>query len=140
MTDHHTLDSAYNPAAEAFKTFDQDQSSTLLGSLHLEPEEEPRRGASRANSVRFDESALHGHLTSTSRSSSEIFPVRTGSAFGSLPMTERSSSHKSEGRPSSTGPSTHSTRLNSFVYDSRPLGLAAQGPNDPEVENHRQSC
>ena len=42
---------AFNPAAEAFKSFDQDQSANLLGSLHLESEEEPRRGASRAKSL-----------------------------------------------------------------------------------------
>ena len=121
-SDKYQLDHSYNPAAEAFKTFDQDQTSALLGSLHLETEEEPRRGTSRANSVRFDESALHGHTTHTSRSSSEIFPVRVGSAFGSHPMTERSSSHKSEGRQSSAGQSTHSTRLSSLANESRPPG------------------
>lgn len=101
------LDHGYNPAAEAFKNFDQDQPSSMLGSLHLDTEDEPRRGAaSRANSVRFDESALHGHL-----------PIRTGSAFGSHPMTERSLSHKSDGRQSST----HSARASSFGFEARPL-------------------
>ena len=115
---------AFNPAAEAFKSFDQDQSANLLGSLHLESEEEPRRGASRANSVRFDEKALHGHF---SRSSTEFLPLRTGSAFGSHPMTERSSSHKSDGRQSSAGQSVHSVpsaRANSFGFESRPLSAA----------------
>ena len=101
------LDHGYNPAAEAFKNFDQDQPSSMLGSLHLDTDDEPRRGAaSRANSVRFDESALHGHL-----------PIRTGSAFGSHPMTERSLSHKSDGRQSST----HSARASSFGFETRPL-------------------
>ncbi len=114
-------DHGYNPAAEAFKNFDQDQPSSMLGSLHLDTEDEPRRGAaSRANSVRFDESALHGHFGQGSRSSTEFLPMRTGSAFGSHPMTERSSSHKSEGRQSST----HSVRASSFGLETRPLSAA----------------
>ena len=111
-------DHGYNPAAEAFKNFDQDQPSSMLGSLCLDTEEEPRRGAaSRANSVRFDESALHGHFGQGSRSSTDFLPMRTGSAFGSHPMTERSSSHKSDGRQSST----HSARASSFGCETRPL-------------------
>ena len=106
----------YNPAAEAFKNFDQ-ESSNMLGSLHLDTDDEPRRGASRANSVRFDESAMQGHFGQASRSSTDFLPQRTGSAFGSHPMTERSSSHRSDGRQSST----HSARASSFGYESRPL-------------------
>ncbi|KAL9135083.1 MAG: hypothetical protein Q9175_003735 [Cornicularia normoerica] len=114
-------DHGYNPAAEAFKNFDQDQPSSMLGSLHLDTEDEPRRGAaSRANSVRFDESALHGHFGQGSRSSTDLLPMRTGSAFGSHPMTERSSSHKSDGRQSST----HSARASSFGFETRPLSAA----------------
>ena len=109
-------DQGYNPAAEAFKNFDADQSN-LMGSLHLDTDDEPRRGASRANSVRFDESALHGHFGAASRSSTDFLPLRTGSAFGTHAMTERSSSHKSEGRQSST----HSARASSFGIESRPL-------------------
>lgn len=109
-------DQGYNPAAEAFKNFDADQSN-LMGSLHLDTDDEPRRGASRANSVRFDESALHGHFGAGSRSSTDFLPMRTGSAFGSQAMTERSSSHKSEGRQSST----HSARASSFGFEPRPL-------------------
>ncbi|MCJ1358767.1 MAG: hypothetical protein MMC33_008767 [Icmadophila ericetorum] len=124
-------DSIFNPAAEAFKNFDQDQSANLLGSLHLETEEEPRRGASRANSVRFDESALHGHFAQGSRSSSDFFPLRTGSGFGGHPMTERSSSHKSEGRQSSVGLSNPSARLNSLGYDVRQPALANSTPVGP---------
>ena len=114
-------DHGYNPAAEAFKNFDQDQPSSMLGSLHLDTDDEPRRGAaSRANSVRFDESALHGHFGQGSRSSTDFLPIRTSSAFGSHPMTERSSSHKSDGRQSST----HSARASSFGFETRPLSAA----------------
>lgn len=119
-----TIDSSYNPAAEAFKNFDNDQPSSLLGSLHLDTDDEPRRGASRANSVRFDESALHGHYGHASRSSTEFLPLRTGSGIGSHPMTERSSSHKSDGRQSSAGQSIHSARASSFGFESRPLSAA----------------
>ncbi|KAL5598867.1 hypothetical protein BROUX41_003812 [Berkeleyomyces rouxiae] len=88
-----------------------EQSDHLLGSLHLDPtDEEPaRRGtASRANSVRFAESAIHGSSstwnTSQNRSSSDFGLVRPGSSL----MMERSLSHKSDGRHSSTGHSVHS--------------------------------
>ncbi|KAL8949172.1 MAG: hypothetical protein Q9222_004704 [Ikaeria aurantiellina] len=111
----------YNQAAEAFKNFDQDQASNLLGGLHLDSEDEPRRGASRANSVRFDESALQGQFGHSSRLSTDILPLRTGSGLGGHAMTERSSSHKSDGRQSSAGQSVHSARASSFVYESRPL-------------------
>ena len=114
-------DQGYNPAAEAFKNFDQDQSSNLLGSLHLDADDEPRRGASRANSVRFDESALHGHFGQTSRSPTDFLPVKAGIALSSYPMNERSSSHKSDGRQSSAGQSTHSARASSLGLESRPL-------------------
>lgn len=121
MLTFQIIDPGFNPAAEAFKNFDQDPPNSLLGSLHLDTEDEPRRGASRANSVRFDESALHGHFGHTSRSSTDFLPLRTGSGLGSHPMTERSSSHKSDGRQSSTGQSTHSARASSFGFESRPL-------------------
>lgn len=79
----------------------------LISSLHLPPaEEEPvRRGAaSRANSVRFDESALHGSGWGgqSTRQSGEF--VRPGSGLS----MERSFSHKSDGRHSSAGHSVHS--------------------------------
>lgn len=108
-------DPSFNPAAEAFKSFDQ--TSSMMGSLHLDTDDEPRRGASRANSVRFDESAIHGHFGQASRSANEFYPSRSGSAFGSHPLLERSLSHKSEGRQSST----HSARASSFGVESRPL-------------------
>ena len=127
----HSSDPGYNPAAEAFKSFDQEQNNNLLGSLQIDAEDEPRRGASRANSVRFDESALQGHFGHASRSSSEFFPIRTSSGLGSLPMVERSSSHKSDGRQSSMGHSTHSTRLNSLAFDSRSPALETQSGVGP---------
>lgn len=125
-------DPGYNPAAEAFKNFDQDQQNGLLGSLHLDNDDEPRRGASRANSVRFDESALHGHFAQVSRSSSDFFPLRTGSGLGSHPMVERSSSHKSDGRQSSAGLSNHSARTNSLGLEtSNLLGRAGNTTDMP---------
>jgi hypothetical protein len=110
-----------NPQAEEFTSFDQGQQHTLLSGLHLDQEEEPRRGASRANSVRFDESAIQGHWAQGSRSSGDFPPPRTGSGLSSHPMTERSSSHKSDGRHSSLSHSIHSTRANSFGFDATPL-------------------
>lgn len=87
-----------------------EQGEQLLGSLHLGPAEEElpvRRGAaSRANSVRFDESALHGSSWSghNNRHSGDFGPPRPSSGM----MMERSLSHKSDGRHSSAGHSVHS--------------------------------
>ncbi|KAL6791854.1 hypothetical protein J3E68DRAFT_54801 [Trichoderma sp. SZMC 28012] len=92
---------------DVFDDLDE-QGEQLLGSLHLGPaEEEPvRRGgaASRANSVRFDESALHGSgwAAQSNRHSGDFGAVRPGY------MMERSLSHKSDGRHSSAGHSVHS--------------------------------
>lgn len=84
---------------------------SVLGSLQLEAEEEPiRRGAaSRANSVRFDESALHGANWSAhgGRNSADFGPARPSSGMGGHQM-ERTHSHKSDGRHSSAGHSVHS--------------------------------
>ncbi|KAM3416344.1 hypothetical protein BST61_g7948 [Cercospora zeina] len=91
------------PPADRFASFD-DEANNLMSSLHLDAEEEPRsRGlgaASRANSVRFDESANQNHFSHSSRPSMDLFS-RTSSGLGGLQMTERTSSHKSEGRASS---------------------------------------
>lgn len=99
-----------NPSADVFDDFDDEQGQNLLGSLHIEADEEPvRRGASRANSVRFDVSALQGsNWAAGSRHSGDFGPVRPSSGFGSHPMIERTSSHKSDGRHSSAGHSVHS--------------------------------
>ncbi|KAL2271659.1 hypothetical protein VTJ83DRAFT_1030 [Remersonia thermophila] len=90
-----------------------DEGQTLLGTLQLEAEDEPiRRGAaSRANSVRFDESALHGASLGGhgGRHSGDLGPIRPGSGLGGgHHMMERSYSHKSDGRHSSAGHSVHS--------------------------------
>ncbi|PHH67494.1 hypothetical protein CDD80_803 [Ophiocordyceps camponoti-rufipedis] len=105
------------PHSDMFDDLDE-QGEQLLGSLHLGPaEEEPvRRGAaSRANSVRFDESALHGSgwAGQAGRQSGELGPVRPGSGL----MMERSLSHKSDGRHSSAGHSVHSGRASSLGLD-----------------------
>lgn len=115
---------------DAFKGFDQGQHSGLINTMPLENDEEPRRGASRANSVRFDESAIHGYYGQVSRSSSEL-PLRTGSGIGSHPLTERSSSHRSEGRQSSSGHSHHSARTYSMGLDTARLVRSGSGSPPP---------
>jgi hypothetical protein len=99
-----------NPSTDVFDDFEDEQGHNLLGSLQLEADEEPlRRGASRANSVRFDVSALQGsNWAQSSRNSGDFGPIRPSSGYGSHPMTERSLSHKSDGRHSSAGHSVHS--------------------------------
>ncbi|KAB5558655.1 hypothetical protein GE09DRAFT_963240 [Coniochaeta sp. 2T2.1] len=101
------------PSNDVFDDIDgDDQSQNLLGSLHLDADYEPvRRGAaSRANSVRFDESALHGAnwAGNNGRHSGEFVPTRPTSGMGGHGMMERSLSHKSDGRHSSAGHSVHS--------------------------------
>lgn len=96
--------------------------------MGLDGEEEPRRGASRANSVRFDESAIHGYYGQANRSSTDL-PLRTGSGMGSHPLTERSLSHRSDGRQSSSGHSHHSARTNSLGLEaSRLIGSVSGSP------------
>ncbi|KAI0199604.1 hypothetical protein F4808DRAFT_432232 [Astrocystis sublimbata] len=98
------------PTNEVFDDFEE-QGQNLLGSLHLDAEDEPiRRGAaSRANSVRFDESALQSSSwTHSGRQSGDFGPIRPGSVLGTHGMMERSMSHKSDGRHSSAGHSVHS--------------------------------
>ncbi|KAI9760957.1 MAG: hypothetical protein M4579_001333 [Chaenotheca gracillima] len=99
----------HTPPTGEFPHLDEGQRHNILGNLQLDNDDEPKRGASRANSVRFDESAIHGHWGQVSRSSSDFFP-RSGSGLGSHPLTERSTSHKSDGRHSSAGQSVHSTQ------------------------------
>jgi len=99
------------PPNDVFDDTDE-QGQSLLGSLHLDADYEPiRRGAaSRANSVRFDESALQGANWAghNGRHSGEFGPVRPTSGMGGHGMMERSISHKSDGRHSSAGHSVHS--------------------------------
>jgi len=104
------------PQNDVFSDDLDDQSQNLLSSLHLEAEDEPiRRGAaSRANSVRFDESALHGAGWGAhgGRHSGDFGPIRPSSGMGGHQMMERSLSHKSDGRHSSAGHSVHSMHSN----------------------------
>lgn len=107
-----------NASVDVFDDFDDEQSQNLLGNLQLEADDEPvRRGASRANSVRFDVSALQGSSWAGSRISGDFGPVRPHSGFGSHPMTERTMSHRSDGRQSSAGHSIHSGRASSLGLD-----------------------
>ncbi|KAJ5903351.1 hypothetical protein N7504_005734 [Penicillium tannophilum] len=121
---------AYNSPPDAFKGFDQGPHPGMSSSaMVMEGDEEPRRGASRANSVRFDESAIHGY-GQASRSTTEL-PLRTGSGMGSSMMTERSFSHRSDGRLSSSGHSLHSTRTNSMGLESSRLLGSSYGGSSP---------
>ncbi|KAF2497990.1 UCH-domain-containing protein [Lophium mytilinum] len=124
-----------HPPPEAFSNFDDDRSN-IIGSLQLDADDEPRRmgASSRAASVRFDETANQGHWAHASRSSLDLIP-RTGSGMGGHPMTERSYSHKSDGRQSSTGHSVYSAtsgRANSLGLDTGyGLGNSGISPLDP---------
>jgi hypothetical protein len=110
-----------------------------MSSLHLDAEEEPRsRGngaASRANSVRFDETANQNHFSHSSRPSMDYLP-RAGSGLGGLSMNERTTSHKSEGRASSVHSmrSAASGRANSLNFESTyGMGDSARSPLDTPV-------
>lgn len=94
-----------------------------MSSLTLDANDDSRRAAaSRANSVRFDESA-NNHYGS-SRQSMEL-PQRTGSGLGGHALSERSLSHRSDGRPSAAG----FGRTNSFgLEQSRLLGSIHNSP------------
>lgn len=94
----------------------------MISSLTLDNTEDARRAAaSRANSVRFDESANNHY--GPSRTSMEL-PTRTGSGLGGHPLSERSLSHRSE-RGSTSG----FGRANSFgLESSRLLGSIHNSP------------
>lgn len=115
------------PLPDRFANFD-DEANNLMSSLHLDAEEEPRSRAlgatSRANSVRFDESANQNHFSHSSRPSMDSFS-RTNSGLGGLQMTERTSSHKSEGRASSVHSmrSAASGRASSLNLETAAYGL-----------------
>ncbi|KZF21537.1 hypothetical protein L228DRAFT_155350 [Xylona heveae TC161] len=118
-------ESVSNPAAEAFSRFNERNPSNLLGGLHLDNDDESRRVMSRANSVRFDESAMQNQWAQGGRSSAaEPLSSRLRSGLGTLPMTERSASHKSDGRQSSAGFSVHSAQSTHSGRESN-LGLDA---------------
>ncbi|PLB39487.1 uncharacterized protein BDW47DRAFT_13167 [Aspergillus candidus] len=124
---------AFHSPADAFKGFDQGQHhGGAVSTVGLETEYEPRRGASRANSVRFDESAIHGYYGQASRSSSEL-PIRTGSGLGGHPLTEPSLSHRSDGRHSSSGHSHHSARTNSLGMETTSRLLSSSVGGSPLI-------
>ena len=127
LMSHPPLAPLHHPPNDQFKDFD-DESANLIGSLHLDADEEPRRmgATSRANSVRFDESANQGHWSHAPRSSLDFMP-RSSSSLGGIPMNERTSSHKSDGRASSVHSvrSAASGRASSLNLD------AAYGLADP---------
>ncbi|QIX01093.1 hypothetical protein AMS68_006610 [Peltaster fructicola] len=109
-----------HPPSDHFRNFD-DEANNLMSSLHLDADEEPRRimgASSRANSVRFDESANQNHFSHLSRPSFDYLS-RTSSGLGGLTMGERSASHKSDGRASSAHSvrSAASGRANSLNLD-----------------------
>ncbi|KAI0180017.1 hypothetical protein GGR52DRAFT_223945 [Hypoxylon sp. FL1284] len=113
------------PPSEMFDDFEE-QGQSLIGSLHLDAEDEPtRRGAaSRANSVRFDESALQGSSwAQNGRHSGDFGLIRPGSGLGNHNAMERSSSHKSDGRHSSAGHSVHSIHSHHSVASGRGSSL-----------------
>ncbi|KAI9675362.1 MAG: hypothetical protein M1817_001266 [Caeruleum heppii] len=131
-------DPVVNPPGNDFANFDENHQNNLLSALHLDQEEEPRRGASRANSVRFDETATQSHWAHGSRSSGDFLPLKAGNGgVGGHPMTERSLSHKSDGRQSSAGQSVHSHHSGPSARTSS-LGLdttfaTGQPLNPPEL-------
>lgn len=123
------------PPSDQFRNFD-DEANNLMSSLHLDAEEEPRSraagAASRANSVRFDETANQNHFSHSSRPSMDYLP-RAGSGFGGLSMNERTTSHKSEGRASSVHSmrSAASGRANSLNFETTyGMGDSSRSPLD----------
>ncbi|EED21933.1 conserved hypothetical protein [Talaromyces stipitatus ATCC 10500] len=117
---------SYTPTVDAFKGFDQGHPHSIVTNMTLDNDEEPRRGASRANSVRFDESAINGYYGQVNRSTTEL-PIRTGSGMSSHALTERSLSHRSDGRQSSSGHSHHSARTNSMGIDTARIAGSSGG-------------
>jgi len=75
----------------------EQQHNIALSGLQLDEADVPRRGASRANSVRFDDSATTNHWIHDSPGNSDYFQRPVG-GIGGYAMTERSSSHKSDNR------------------------------------------
>ncbi|KAI8959146.1 hypothetical protein F5Y11DRAFT_15614 [Daldinia sp. FL1419] len=120
---------------EIFDDFEE-QGQSLLGSLHLDAEDEPaRRGAaSRANSVRFDESALQG-WAQNGRHSGDFGPIRPGSGLGNHNMMERSLSHKSDGRHSSAGHSVHSVHSHHSIASGRGSSLGIDTMLTPAAQD-----
>ena len=139
---HASMTPATGPVsgnADVFEDFDDEHCQSLLTSLHLDEDPIPRRGASRANSVRFDVSAIQGSGWGSghaSRPSNDFGPVRPNSAFGLSEVNrshsmERSMSHKSEGRHSSAGHSVHSGRTSSLGLTNH-FSIGAHGDSEED--------
>lgn len=104
--------------ADDFNDFDEAQQQSLLAELRLDDVDVPRRGASRANSVRFDDSAIQNHWIHDSQSSNDYFGHRNSNSLGGgYPMTERSSSHKSDYKSDGRQSSIRSYGDNSSFFD-----------------------
>lgn len=128
------------PPADQFRNFDEEANSLMNSLTNLDPDDEPRsRGlgaASRANSVRFDETANQNHFTHSLRPSVDFLSRSSSGGLGGLQMNERSSSHKSEGRASSAHSmrSAASGRANSLNLDTNyGMSDSRASPLDPPV-------
>ncbi|KAG0137133.1 hypothetical protein HOY82DRAFT_651482 [Tuber indicum] len=117
---------------EDFGSFEEHQHNLLAG-LQLDEVDVPRRGASRANSVRFDDSAIQNHWIHDPQSSNDYFGHRnSGSSLGGFPMTERSSSHKSDHKSDGRQSSMRSYGDNSSFFEGEINGGV---PFNPPLQN-----
>ncbi|KAK4693391.1 hypothetical protein P7C71_g4001, partial [Lecanoromycetidae sp. Uapishka_2] len=89
-------DQGYNPAAEAFKNFDQEQSNNMMGSLHLDTDDEPRRDHSLQSSV----ADLSGQVSEYLKINGKV----------KEPVLEQSSK-ESEDEPEAANPETSTTTM-----------------------------
>ncbi|PWW79537.1 hypothetical protein C7212DRAFT_350395 [Tuber magnatum] len=117
---------------EDFSGFEEHQHNLLAG-LQLDEVDVPRRGASRANSVRFDDSAIQNHWIHDSQTSNDYFGHRnSGSSLEGFPMTERSSSHKSDHKSDGRQSSMRSYGDNSSFFEGEINGGV---PFNPPLQN-----
>ncbi|KAJ4391847.1 hypothetical protein N0V93_005467 [Gnomoniopsis smithogilvyi] len=125
------------PNNEVFDDFDDETSQNLLGSLHLDADEEPtRRGAaSRANSVRFDETTLHGsNWGQAGRQSGEFGPTRPSSGLSGPSLMERTYSHKSDGRHRSFPSIVRCWLTTQYSHDTLLYGVVCSGSQKSTVD------
>lgn len=127
-----------------FNNFDEEQQQSLLAELRLDDVDVPRRGASRANSVRFDDSAIQNHWIHDSQSSNDYFGHRNSNSLGGgYPMTERSSSHKSDYKSDGRQSSMRSYGDNSSFFDGdigTPFHPPIQSLDILDCDAHRPSA
>lgn len=126
------------PSSDHFPTYNDD-ANNMMSSLHLDTDDEPRSRAlgasSRANSVRFDETANQNHFSSHSARPSFDYPSRQSSGYSGLQMAERTPSHKSEGRSTSVhslrslaSGRTSSINLDDGTGDTSPMDTPGLSP------------